>query len=141
MTRQQQFEYMYLFGAVCPARDQAVGLVLPTVNIHAMLAHLEHISVSIPKGRHAVLVLDRAAWHTTAKIRKFDNLTLLPLPPASPELNPVEQVWQKLRDNWLANRCFDGYEAIVEACCEAWNWFVDTPHHVEKLCNRNWANL
>lgn len=121
LTRQQQFEYTYLFGAVCPARDRAVGLVLPAVNIHAMLTHLEHISASIPKGRHAVLVLDRAAWHTTAKIRKFDNLTLLPLPPASPELNPVEQVWQKLRDNWLANRCFDGYEAIVEACCEAWN--------------------
>ncbi len=61
LTRQQQFEYTYLFGAVCPARDQAVGLVLPAVNIHAMLAHLEHISASIPKGRHAVLLLDRAA--------------------------------------------------------------------------------
>ena len=80
LTRQQQFDYVYLFGVVCPAKDQAVGLVLPTVNSSAMLAHLEHISAQVPKGRHGVLVLDQAAWHTTKKIRLYDNLTLLPLP-------------------------------------------------------------
>ena len=61
LTRQQQFEYAYLFGAVCPARDQAVGLVLPVVNTEAMLIHLEHISANIPEGRHAVIIVDRAA--------------------------------------------------------------------------------
>lgn len=91
-------------------RDEAVGLVLPTVNTHGMLAHLHEISTIVPKGRHAILVLDQAAWHTTKKVKVFDNLTLLPLPPASPELNPVEQVWQKLRDNWLANRFYDWHE-------------------------------
>lgn len=141
LTRQQQFEYAYIFGAVCPARDQGVGLVLPTVNSTAMLAHLQHISDQVPEGRHAVLVLDQAAWHTTSKVKQYDNLTLLPLPPASPELNPVEQVWQLLRDSWLANRCYKGYEAIVDACCEAWNWFVDTPNRIRQLCSRSWVNL
>lgn len=141
MTRQQQFEYAYIFGAVCPARDEAVGVVMPSVNAHAMLEHLKEISASIPSGRHAVVVLDQAAWHTTEKVRVFDNLSLLPLPPASPELNPVEQVWQQLRDNWLANRCFDGYEAILDACCKAWNWFVDIPNKVRQLCYRDWINL
>ncbi|MCP5506550.1 MAG: IS630 family transposase [Chlamydiales bacterium] len=141
LTRQQQFEYAYIFGAVCPAKDQAVGLVLPAVNSFAMIAHLQHISKQVPQGRHAVLVLDQAAWHTTNKIQLFDNLTLLPLPPASPELNPVEQIWQMLRDNWLANRCYEGYEAIVDACCEAWNWFVDTPNRVRTLCSRSWCSL
>jgi transposase len=65
---------------------------------------------------------------------------LLPLPAASPELNPVEQVWQQLRDNWLANRCFEGYEAIVDACCEAWNWFTETPNKIKNLCSREWAH-
>lgn len=115
--------------------------MLPTVNSSAMLVHLKHISDQIPKGRHAVLVLDQAAWHTTSKVKLYDNLTLLSLPPASPELNPVEQVWQLLRDNWLANRCYEGYEAIVDACCEAWNWFIDTPNRVQELCSRSWVTL
>ena len=78
-------------GAGCSARDQGVSLVLPTVNSSAMLSHLQHISDQIPKGRHAVLVLDQAAWHTTSKVKLYDNLTLLSLPPTSPELNPVER--------------------------------------------------
>ena len=65
MIRQQQFEYVYIFGAVCLSRDEAVGLVLHAANTNAMLAHLKKISLQVPSGRHAVLVLDRAAWHTT----------------------------------------------------------------------------
>lgn len=141
IIRQQQFEYAYIFGAFCPARDEAVGLILPYANTHSMLAHLKEISASIPEGRHGVLVLDQAAWHTTSKVDIFENLTMISLPPASPELNPAEQVWQQLRDNWLANRCYDGYEAIVEACCDAWNNFVDTPNRVRNLCSRDWINL
>ena len=141
LIKQQQFEYAYIFGAVCPARDEAVGLLLPSVNIQGMKAHLEELSKQIPQGRHAVLVLDRAAWHTSSKVNVFHNITLLPLPPVSPELNPVEQIWQVLRDNWLANRCYEGYEDIVSACCHAWNWFVDLPNRVQSLCSRTWANL
>lgn len=106
-----------------------------------MLLHLKEISKNVEKGQHAVIVLDQAAWHTTSKVNIFDNLTLLPLPPASPELNPVEQVWLQLRDSHLANRCFSGYEDIVDACCKAWSWFVDIPNQVKALCSRVWANL
>jgi putative transposase len=141
LARQQQFEYVYVFGAVCPGRDEAVGLVMPAVNTEAMLVHLEHISLKIPEGRHAVIVLDRAAWHTTKRLKKFSNISLLPLPPASPELNPTEQVWQVLRDEHLANRCYEDYDAIMTSCCDAWNVFVDTPNRVKNLCSRSWANL
>lgn len=141
ILRQQQFEYAYIFGAVCPARDEAVGLVLPVVNTESMIIHLKHISDRVLEGRHAVIVMDRAAWHTTQRIQKFSNITILPLPPTSPELNPTEQVWQMLRDELLANRCFDGYEDIVKACCDAWNWFVDTPKRIHQLCSRTWAVL
>ena len=89
--------------------------------------------MSVPSGRHALIVLDRAGWHTTQRIKIFDNLSLLFLPAASPELNPVEQIWQQLRDHWLANRCYEDYEAIVEACCQAWNWFVDIPEQVRQV--------
>ena len=113
LIRQQQFEYAYLFGAVCPARDEAVGLVMPFVNTEAMLIHLKHISAKIPPGRHALIILDKATWHTTKKLKKFSNITLMSLPTGSPELNPTEQVWKALRDEWLSNRSFDGYEDIL----------------------------
>ena len=141
LARQQQFEYVYIFGAVCPGKNEAVGLVMPAVNTDAMLVHLEHISLKIPEGRHAVIVLDRAAWHTTKRLKKFSNISLLPLPPASPELNPTEQVWQVLRDEHLANRHYENYDAILDACCDAWNVFVDSPNRVKNLCSRSWANL
>ncbi|WP_415838393.1 IS630 family transposase, partial [Polaromonas hydrogenivorans] len=94
VVRQQQSESAYIFGAVCAQRDTAVGLILPQANTEAMTLHLQAISEAVPAGRHAVLVLDRAGWHTTAKLPQFSNLSLLPLPAGSPELNPAEQVWQ-----------------------------------------------
>ena len=141
LIRQQQFEYAYIFGAVCPALDKAVGLILPVANTDAMLVHLEHISAEIPEGRHAILILDQASWHTTKRLRKFNNLTLLSLPPASPELNPTEQVWQVLRDTYLANRCYEDYEDIVRCCCNAWNGWVGIPGNIRTLCSRSWADL
>ena len=104
-----------------------------------MQVHLEHISAQVKKGKHAVIILDRAAWHTTKKIKQFENITLLPLPPASPELNPVEQLWQQLRDRELANRSYEDYEDIVQSCCRAWNNYVDIPGNFKKLCTRGWV--
>jgi transposase len=141
VVRQQQFVSAYLFGAVCPVRDEAVGLVMPWVNTVAMQRHLEEIAAAVPEGRPAVVMADRAGWHLTPQLKVPTNLSLLPLPTASPELNPAEQVWEQLRQSDLANRCYSGYEDIVEACCKAWNTFVDTANAVKKLCSRRWAVL
>ena len=61
------------------------------------------------------------------------------LPAASPELNPTEQVWQVLRDRYLANRCFESYDHIVESCCDAWNAFTSGEGAIRQLCSRDWA--
>lgn len=137
--RQQQFKYTYLFGAVCPSRGVGVGLVLPYANSNTMTIHLEYISSQIPTGKHAVIVLDQAGWHTSKKVKTFPNLTLLALPAASPELNPCEQIWKKLREDSLSNRCFNSEEGLVQACCDAWNQFIDSPETVRSLCTRQWA--
>lgn len=141
IVRQQQFNYTYIFGAVCPERDESVGLILPYANTSTMQIHLEHISMKIPTGRHAVLIMDQAGWHTTKKLKSFENITLIPLPAASPELNPTEQVWRQLREDNLANRCYKDEEDIVNACCEAWNEFDEKPGAVRSLCSRDWAKL
>ncbi len=63
------------------------------------------------------------------------------MPPYAPELNPVENVWQYLRANWLAISVFDGYDAIVAACCAAWNRFADDPAAVASITSREWAQV
>jgi len=79
-------------------------------------------------------------WHTTGKLHIPLNITLLPLPPRTPELNPVENVWQFMRDNWLSNRIFKSYDEIVELCCEAWNKLVDQPWKIMSIGRRKWAH-
>src|SRR6202035_5547585 len=126
--RDQRREWAYIFGAVCPRRDIGAALVLPYANAHAMNLHLEEISCQVTQGSHAVLLLDGAGWHQTGgKLRVPKNVSLLHPPPYSPELNPVENIWQFLRQNRLGNRVFESYAAIVDACCAAWNALVAEP--------------
>jgi transposase len=106
-------------------------LVLPYANAQAMNLHLEEISCQVTQGSHAVLLLDGAGWHQTGgKLRVPKNVSLLPLPPNSPELNPVETIWQFLRQNHLSNRVFKNYNDILDACCAAWNALVKEPKRI-----------
>ena len=140
MPRDQRYAWAYLFGAVCPARGVGAALVLPRADIEAMNLHLAEISARVAPGAHAVLTLDGAGWHRPGgKLKVPDNISLLPLPPYSPELNPVENIWQYLRQNYLANRVFDTYAAIVDACCAAWNALVAQPETITSIASRAWA--
>jgi hypothetical protein len=94
--KDQRYQSAYLFGAICPARGAGAALVLPAANSRAMQAHLEEISRTVRRGAHAVLLLDRAGWHTTGKLTVPNNLSLIFLPSRAPELNPVENLWQYL---------------------------------------------
>jgi hypothetical protein len=80
----------YIFGAICPKDGKAVGLILPKCNTEAMQLHLDEIAKDVEPGRHAVLLLDKAGWHTSPKLDVPENLTLLPLPAKCPELTSRE---------------------------------------------------
>ena len=138
--RDQRTAWAYIFGAICPKKGKGAGLVLPYCDTQAMAAQLQEISQMVDPGSHAVLVLDQAGWHLSPKLQVPDNITSLFLPPRSPELNPVENVWQFLRDNWLSNRVFASYDDIVGHCCEAWNRFVDQPWKIMSIGLRDWAH-
>ena len=135
----QRTHSTYLFGAICPAEGKGAGLVLPFCNTATMALHLAEISQAVAPGAHAVLVVDQAGWHTTTKLDVPNNITMVPLPPRSPELNPVENVWQYMRDNWLSNRVFANYDDIVTHCCDAWNKLVDQPWKIMSIGQRDWA--
>ena len=105
-----------------------------------MTLHLAEISAAVAPGAHAVLVLDGAGWHRSGgRLRVPDNITLLHLPPYSPELNPVETVWAYLRSNTLSNRVFDTYDDVATACCNAWNWLAAQPDRITSIGTRAWA--
>jgi hypothetical protein len=137
----QRYESAYLFGAICPARGVGAALAMPFADTHAMQAHLDEIARTVAKGAHAVLLLDRAGWHTTAKLVVPKNISLIFLPSRSPELNPVENIWQYLRANWLSNRVFDTYDDIIDAACDAWNRLVDQPSTITSIGSRQWAHI
>jgi hypothetical protein len=138
--RDQRYSWAYIFGAVCPARRVGAALVLPAANTNAMNLHLEEISTQIAPGAHAVLIVDGAGWHKTGgDLRVPANISLLHLPPYSPELNPVENIWQYLRQNFLSNRIYDDYRAIVDACCAAWNALIATPDRIRTIASRDYA--
>jgi len=105
-----------------------------------MNLHLAEISLAIAPGAHAVLLMDQAGWHTTGKLDVPRNISIIALPSKSPELNPQENIWQFMRDNWLSNRVFTSYEDIVDHCCEAWNKLVDQPWKIMYIGLRDWAN-
>ena len=104
-----------------------------------MSLHLAEISLAIEPGAHGVLLMDQAGWHMTRKLEVPDNISIVPLPPKCPELNPVENLWQFMRDNWLSNRIFTSHENIIDLCCEAWNRLVDQPWRIMNIGRRKWG--
>jgi len=106
-----------------------------------MQLHLDEISRNVAKGAHAVLLMDRAGWHTTEKLAMPKNITPILLPSRAPELNPVENVWQYLRQNWLANRVFENYDAIIGAACDAWRRLIAQPQTITSIGMRDWAHI
>ena len=137
--RDRRYAWAYLFGAVCPERAVGAGLVLPYANAEATGLHLAEIGHHVAPGAHAVVVLDGAGWHAAGDLVVPENLTLLPLPRYSPELNPVENVWEYLRQNKLGLRVWPDYDAIVATCCEAWNWLAAAPDRLASITRREWA--
>jgi putative transposase len=136
----QRTRSTYIFGAICPAQGKGAGLILPFCNTATMALHLQEISQAVAPDAHAVVLADQAGWHLTAKLAVPDNITIVPLPPRSPELNPVENVWQYMRDNWLSNRVFETYDDILAHCCDAWNKLVDRPWIIMSIGKRQWAH-
>ena len=112
---------------------------MPYCDSFAMNEHLKEIGAQVDTGHHAVLILDQAGWHTSQRLQVPENITILPLPSKSPELNPVENLWQFMRDNYLSNRIFKNYDDIVDHCCHAWNKVVDQPWRIMSIGLRSWT--
>jgi hypothetical protein len=103
-----------------------------------MNLYLAEFAKTIAADVHVVMVLDGAGWHGKAALNVPDNITLVPLPAYSPELNPVERLWLYLKETCLSLRVFPDKVAIIDACCQAWNRATENLERIISLCNHPW---
>jgi transposase len=132
--KQTQYDYLYVFSAVCPETGDATGLITAHVNTDAMNAFLQEFSRELPGDVHAALVLDRAGWHVAGTLCVPENITLIHLPPKSPELNPVENLWHYLRSHYWSNRLYNTWDDLKIAATEAWRRVCLTREKVKSIC-------
>lgn len=101
---------------------------------------LEDLSLTIQGNRHIALLTDNAGWHTAKKLTVPSNITLIPLPPYAPELNAMEQVWEWIKNHFLANQCYGAYDDIVTMACHAWNQLSQNVDLLKSIIYRDWIN-
>lgn len=135
----QRYTFAYIYAAVEATTDNAFALVLPEVNTAHMQGFLDRFAATIAADEHVALVLDQAGWHTANDLKVPENITVLPLPPYSPELNPVERVWEYLKERYLSHRLLDDYDAIVDAACIAWSKLTAEAGRLTSLTWIPWA--
>ena len=114
---------------------------MPSTNTDCMQIYLNGLSKQVSKGMHIALIVDNASWHTSKGLKIPQNITLIPLPAYSPELNPMQQVWQWMKHNFLSNISFDNYQDILDKLTHAWNAFANNYEFVKAICQRDWINI
>ena len=138
-VRQTEYEYLWVLGVVCPETGHAEGLLSPQLNTKIVNSFLELFSETLPEGEHAVMVWDGAGFHTSKALNVPANITLVPLPPYSPELNPIENLWHYLKSHFWSNRAYKDYDALEQAAMTAWRTAVLDKELVKTVCAAPYA--
>jgi transposase len=133
-VRQTEYGYLWVLGAVCPETGHAEGLLSPRLNTKVVNAFLEQFARMIPTDEHAVLLWDGAGFHTSKTLRVPENISVLKLPPYSPEFNPIENLWHYLKSHFWSNRSYDDYDALEQAAIDAFTQAVLDPALMKTVC-------
>jgi hypothetical protein len=139
-VRDHRFKSAYIFGAVCPDRDTGAAIIMTRANTEAMNLMLDEVSRTVSPGAHAALIVDGAGWHVSGDLVVPNNITLVHLPPYSPELNAIERLWLFMRQNLLAHRLFQDIDAIIDAASRAWNRIIQEKGRIRSTCGYKWAS-
>jgi len=139
-VRQTEYDYLWVLGAVCPQTGRAEGLLSPRLNTDVVNAFLREFARSLPDDEHAVIIWDGAGFHTSKKLTLPKNITLVRLPPYSPELNPIENLWHYLKSHYWSNRAYADYDALEQAAIDAWKTAVLNHELMKTVCAAPYLN-
>jgi len=137
---QVEREYSYAYAALSPFDGELVSLVLPTVNAEMMSLFLEEASRQY-LDEQVVMIMDQAGWHKAKRLNVPDNITLHWLPPYSPELNPVEHLWDEIREKWFYNRVFESLEAVEIQLVKALRHYLSSSAELSSFTLFPWMQL
>jgi transposase len=130
-------EYIYAYAALSPHDGVLDSLILPEVNADAMGIFLAEVSRRHP-DEWIAMYMDRAGWHTAKELHLPHNLCVRHIPPYSPQLNPVEQLWDEMREKWFDNHVFDSLDAVEQTLADALAQLEQTPVQIRKLAGYDW---
>lgn len=133
-VRQNQYGYLYVLTAVCATSGHASGLISPVLNVGVINVFLDQFARELPAGVHAVLIWDGAGYHTSPMLAVPSNISLIQLPPYSPELNPVENLWHYLRSHYWSLQVYADYEAMEEAVMTSWRQVCLSAEVIRSVC-------
>jgi hypothetical protein len=125
-------EAIYAFTAVAPAIGKICSLLLPSANTGTMNIFLEHVSQTF-SGYFLVMQVDQAGWHQAKDLIIPENIRLIKQPSYSPELNPVEHIWDDIREKYFHNRIFTSLDSLTEKLCEALNTLSNDPDRITSM--------
>ena len=137
--RQIVRQFVYGLAAVSPLDGPLSSLVLPWVDTEAMPLFLAHTAACFP-NQYCLMLLDGAGWHRALALRVPPHMQLVSLPPYSPELNPVEHLWDHLRENYLGNRVFGSLEEVIRQVCRGLKNLHQQPALVQSMTCFDWLN-
>ena len=138
-VRQTKYEWLYVIGAVCPQTGQSIGLLSPYISVDVMNVYLEQFSRELAADVHAILLWDQAGFHTSSRLNIPANVSLLPLPAYSPELNPVENLWHYFRSHYWSNQTYAHYEDLCEAAIKAWQKAALDAEIIKSVCRAKYT--
>ena len=130
-------EYTYAFAAICPFDGTLDSLILPEVNASAMSIFLAEVSSRHPDDR-ILMFMDGAGWHKAKDLVVPGNIIIRPIPPYSPEVNPVEHLWDEMREKWFANKVFNSLDAVEDQMVVALRALESEPERVGSLAGFDW---
>lgn len=139
--RQCGYANVQVLTAVCPQTGRAEGLITESLNAQVVQLFLDRLSATIPAGVHVLLVWDGAGWHTAGALVAPGNITLVCLPPYSPELNPVERLWHYLREHYWSNQVYGGIAALEQAAIDGWRAVCLHPEMVQSICRCSYTQV
>ena len=128
-------EYRYIFGAVEPLTGERFFLVMPNCNTNNMSIFLKELSKTYSEDI-MILVCDGAAWHKSKNLEISGNIIITHIPPYTPEMNPIEQIWKQIRQMGFGNKIFRTLKAVVDRLCDTINLLTD--ELVKSITLREW---